>query len=170
VNTAACKLDFTLLSRLNQVELAKKISEDTSSVVHLLRSAISSSSMLNTKTLNMSSSEYLEKVVRWCPERVSTIQDLLTAPFSYLWSRPGPDSISKISSSSKQIEKLALELEKYLVSLEFSEVEDTKKLSQFIQNYASSEQIKFKDLMRDMRLALCGLEVSLLRISIFIIM
>jgi hypothetical protein len=151
VNTAACKLDFELLGKLNQLELSNQIKNNFDSVVSQVSSQIIPDSSF--------SKEYIENIVKWCTGRVSSTRDLFSPKYSYLWSTPG----AKITYSlpSNLLHKFVDEFEIYLGE----EKESSLNVSSFIKDYSERHSIKFKALMLDLRLLLCGAEVILLLLN-----
>lgn len=151
VNTAACRLDFELLKKLNQVELENQIKTDCPSVLSSLKDLLHRSGVSQSQH----SSEYLEKVLRWCPSRVNRLNDLLSPEMAYLWSLPIPSM--KMTHSHEELERFLEELAKILRNPD-SHLEN---LSSFIKNYATQNNLKFKFLMKDIRLLFCGSEVNI---------
>lgn len=151
MNTAACRLDFELLSKLNQLELRNEVENNLESVVESL--SVKLSSLPNSSQF---SKPYLETILKWCPSRTASLMDLFSNQFSYLWSIPGPNSASKIKHSPQELLSFIDQFEVFLNKSTLPEHD----ISQFIKEYSSSNDLKFQVLMADLRLLLCGVQVS----------
>lgn len=147
-------MDFTLLEKLNQLELEKRVDSDVPSVIKTLRDTIKSTANLK---LDNYSEKYLEKIVEWCPTRVSKIKDLTSSDFDYLWSQPSSKLLTQLSMSFEVLHDL---IDLCQNKLDPEMYNDPKTISRALEEFYKYNDIKQKALMKDLRIILCGITVT----------
>ena len=135
---------------MNGLELRNQIATDKDEVLKTLKILLESSD-----AASQYSDQYLEKVLHQFSPRICSLGELLSPHYSYLWSQPSVSSLKKISMSPNSF---AL----FVRTFEYSSIdfESGDEVSAFLKNYCSSSECNMKNLMRDLRLATCGIEVN----------
>lgn len=156
VNLRGCSLDFVLLEKLNQLALEEQIVTDYSSVT----SALSEVLRHNNIELAAYPSGYTDKILKWCSKRVSKLTDLVSKDFEYLWAQPCSSVVSQIKMSPTVLHDFvtACNCDLYL---KYSEPNNTQ-ISTFLESFSSTHNLKQKHFLKDLRLLLCGVLVSII--------
>lgn len=158
MHTGGCRLDFELLEKLNQLELQNQISKNLGSSVNMLESTMKSDSSLKPENYTR---QYFEKVLKWCPERVSKIKDLISPTYEYLWSQPNKDLLSESTTSPEILQEFLNICKNKLNESDFG---DPTRISQVLEEFVATHKLKQKTFLKDLRIILCGTKVICLLI------
>ncbi|CAL8119077.1 unnamed protein product [Orchesella dallaii] len=164
VNTGGCRLDFILLEKLNQLKLDSQINNDLKTAIKTLVEAITAA---NLKADDYPQ-DYIEKVIRWCPQRVTKIKDLVSPGFEYLWSQPEPSLLSKVSTSPDVLQTFINDCPTKIFNYRET-TEDSERISEFLEEFSTFHNLKQKAFMKDLRIMLCGVTKGPPLVEIFLL-
>lgn len=111
------------------------------------------------KYIENPSSQYINKILSWCPERVSKLNDLVSPELGYLWSQPSQELLSKVAISPKIHQQF---VEMCMSKIDENVFNDSKAMSTILEEFGKENNLNQKTFMKDMRIMICGITVSAL--------
>lgn len=156
MNIGGCRLDFTLLEQLNQIEFKARIENQMTSTLRTLDHVMTSTGELKAQDYPI---YFKEKILKWCPERASKVKDLFSSEFEYIWSQPNPSLLSKVSTDHHVLQEFIK-----MCDLELTEdldaTKDSSSVTALLEQFMSAHKLKQKSFLKDLRIILCGITVS----------
>lgn len=147
INCNSCQINFSKLPEFNKKVIAEKMSVPTERKI------------LVTEIRDMVVSKYgaapeesvIEKVLEWSKERLMTIHDLVSKDLEFVWmQRHAPVSLKDDEKS------VMLKVKDVFAELESSKVNTREETNKYLRTFLQQKNVVFRDGMRIMRLALCG--------------
>lgn len=102
--------------------------------------------VLNFSVLFLSD-EHVRNILNWATNRVTTIEELISNKFGFLWILPS----NKIKADKELLTKL-------IQNLESVDIFEEKKLKEHLRCFSKENDLKFPVLMKMLRSILSGLE------------
>ncbi|XP_055843741.1 probable glutamate--tRNA ligase, mitochondrial [Episyrphus balteatus] len=147
LNSHPGRLNPDLLNDFNNLEIRRKLSNEneTDELVEIVRSMVRSKYPERNIDLDAS---YTKNILNWSAQRLSTLSDLTSENFNFLWT--DGNVVNSTELSKDQIDELIGSLDK----IEFTK----KNIQTTLKSYSGKTQIKFPVLMKTLRTSLSGLK------------
>ncbi|XP_072320177.1 nondiscriminating glutamyl-tRNA synthetase EARS2, mitochondrial [Eucyclogobius newberryi] len=157
ITTHSALMDLDKLSEFNRIHLQRRVEEPQlcSSLVSHLQSQLLLQYSELSQDQDVLQPAYITRVLRHRKGHISSVKELLSPQYSYLWIRPSYSfqQVAAVTSEAPHIVSLVIRL------LEQSEELTVERLSTELKVVAKqSQSTKYREVMKLLRLALSGLQ------------
>ncbi|GAU93395.1 hypothetical protein RvY_05344 [Ramazzottius varieornatus] len=147
VNKNSCQIAFDKLPDFNKEVLRSKM-KTPSELAGLVREV---QTLVSSKYGKQLDPLVAENILTWSKGRISTLQDLLAPDMEFVWIRPANDVLS-ISKLGGDVVQLVIDSFLDIPTSDFN----SSNVPKLLREMAEENNLKFKELMHTLRLALCG--------------
>ncbi|XP_034044757.1 probable glutamate--tRNA ligase, mitochondrial [Thalassophryne amazonica] len=160
ITTHSALLDLEKLPEFNKIHLQQQIEnqEQCSLLVKDLQQQIQQNYKEKIQDKQILHDDYIKRVLHFRKGHISTLKELVSPAYSYLWVRPSVSSqqVAALTSEAQDIASLTLKLiEERGENLTMAHLnKDLKALAE------KTKSTKYKDVMKLLRLALSGLQAG----------
>lgn len=172
INTSSNRLNPEWLKECNRLELVEQLRDPIKQdkLIEEMKELVKKTYPNDIKNLDLTN-DHIKKVLEWSIDRITNLNELVEADFSFLWIIPdkSESNLSKgkfelsIVLKIEIIEMIYLmtdTLEKLVKMLTDEDTFERQHVNTIIKEFSQRENLKFKDLMQSLRKILSGKDVS----------
>lgn len=135
-----------MLHECNRLELKRQLQDKELSLALVSKLQNSVKEKYPTQKLNISE-DHVSAVLNWAVARITTVEDLVSSKFAFLWILPSTD---RLDINRNLLEKL-------VENLEVLEAFEQDNIKANLREFSENNGVKFPDLMKMLRSVLSGL-------------
>ncbi|XP_034238214.1 probable glutamate--tRNA ligase, mitochondrial [Thrips palmi] len=161
LHTSSCKVDLDRLTRLNRLELDRKLQnpESLKLLCRQLRNLVleKNNGELSPNSPTLSDANLI-RLLQWGLPRMSRLEDFIGDDLKYIWFKPSHTLLLETVKDSP--EKFASVLEEASVCIPKVNITDKGSFAEAIKNHCKSVDLNYRSAMKSLRAALCGLKAG----------
>ncbi|XP_037035839.1 probable glutamate--tRNA ligase, mitochondrial [Bradysia coprophila] len=149
INTHSCQLNPEWLDQCNHLALIEQLKQpsEQARLIEEVKALVKAAYPNDVKNLDFSD-DHIKMILEWSMDRISNLNELAKEEYSYLWIAPQKRKHDLPKDTLDKLVKILSDVDSF----------GKQKLNPILKDFSKSENVRFIELMKSLRIVLSGLE------------